>query len=115
MPTWLDSHFTFHPRRLQAAMQTDLDVPAWRPRWPKGHPRRAQDTPRAAKELPQGRPGSDPQAAWGEDTPQSGPRLRIDFDFVPLWQRFGRYFAIFWIDFGKDFGKLSGGFWKDFV
>ena len=81
MPTWLHFRVKFPPRRLQAAFKTPLDAPAWRPRRPRSHPTGAQDAPRAAQELPQSRPGSDPQAPWGEDTPQSRPRLPPDLDF----------------------------------
>ena len=90
MPTWLHFRDKFPPRRLQAAFKTPLDAPAWRPKRPRSHPRGAQDAPRAAQELPQSRPGSDPQAPWGEDMPQSSPRLPPDLDFEPFWRRFGR-------------------------
>ena len=81
MPTWLHFRMKFRPRCLQAALKTPLDAPAWRPRRPRSHPTGAQDAPRAAQELPQSRPGSDPQAPWGEDTPQSSPRPPPDLDF----------------------------------
>ena len=103
MPTWLHFRVKFPPRRLQAAFKTPLNAPAWRPRRPRSHPTGAQDAPRAAQELPQSRPGSDPQAPWGEDTPQSSPRLPPDLDFGPSWRRLGRILGSFWMDFWKDF------------
>ena len=90
MPTWLHFRLQFPPRCLQAAFKTPLNATAWRPRRPKSHPTGAQDPPRAAQELPQSRPGSDPQAPWGEDTPQGSPRLPPDLYFGPFWRRFVR-------------------------
>ena len=103
MPTWRHFRVKFPPKRLQAAFKTPLNAPAWRPRRPRSHPTGAQDAPRAAQELPQSRPGSDPQAPWGEDTPQSSPRLPPDLDFGPFWPRFGRTLESFWMDSWKDF------------
>ena len=91
------------PLSRKISPETPLGAPAWRPRRPRSHPRGAQDAPRAAQELPQSCPGSDPQAPWGEDTPQSSPRLPPDFDFGPFWRRFGRILGSFWMDFWKDF------------
>ena len=91
------------PRRLQDAFQTPLDAPAWCPRGPKSHPRGAQDAPRTAQELPKRRPGSGPQAPWGEDTPQRTPRLPPDLDCGPFWPQFGRSLGSSCMDFQKDF------------
>ena len=91
LQTWFLWGFKFPPRRLQDAFQTPLDAPAWCPRGPKSHPRGAQDAPRTAQELPKRRPGSGPQAPWGEDTSQSSPRFPPDLNLEGFWMEFENF------------------------
>ena len=88
MPTWLHFRMKCPPRCPPSCPQDALGRPS-----AQDSPGATQETPKmrlAAQELPQGRPGSDPEAPWGEDTPQGSPRLPPDLDFGPFWRRFGR-------------------------
>ena len=68
--------------------------PTWCPRRRNSHPKAPkmrQEPPRTAQQLPQRRTGSDRQAPWGENTPQSSSRLPPDLDFGTFWRLFGTF------------------------
>ena len=99
MGTLLHFCVKIRPRRVQDASRRP-----WTPQFGAQEGSGAtQKAPKMRQEPPKSCPRGVQEAHWGEDTPQSSPRLPPDFDFGSFWQRFGRILSAFWMDFWKDF------------